>query len=184
MATSEQKPLTFNKKDVMPKPIERKDPAEDMNTFRWLLYRFSDKYPPYLHRLLLNADEKYNKFHIPRMATVSTVGKRDSFMRNALHIACMNNAPVNIIELLINVYPGAMNERDKSGRIPFHTACAHHRNIYALEYMIDVTENIMLEKTTFGVSAPTKFYLLFEFCFRVLPLTRRTFLFHFFRVHR
>ena len=139
-------------KDFLKPKTDNKSPGDEMKWYQWVRYRFSKKYPPYLHRLLMSPSERMNKYQVPRVATVRLVRNQDYFMRNALHIACANNASVSIIELLINIYPEAMNQRDKSGRLPFHTACAHHRNLYALEYMIDCTENLVLEKTAFGVS--------------------------------
>ena len=140
-------------KEVLRPKIDHNIPGDEMKWHQWMRYRFSKKYPPYLHRLLMNPSDRMHKYQVPRVATYRSVSRHDYFMRNALHIACANNAPVSIVELLIHIYPGAMNERDKSGRLPFHTACAHHRNLYVLEYMIDCTENLMLEKTAFGVSS-------------------------------
>ncbi len=43
--------------------------------------------------------------------------------RTPLHVACENNAPLPVVQLLVQAYPEAFQACDKNGWTPLHLAC-------------------------------------------------------------
>jgi len=55
----------------------------------------------------------------------------------AFHVACRTAAPVEILELLLQEYPGAMQIADNSGCFPLHCACqARTPSLAVLQFLL------------------------------------------------
>jgi ankyrin repeat protein len=40
-----------------------------------------------------------------------------------LHHACLNNASLDVIQLLVETWPDAVKEKNNKGQLPLHHAC-------------------------------------------------------------
>jgi hypothetical protein len=121
---------------------------------------------------------------IQELATKRRVRKRDQFQRNALHIAvrssckflcfscsaphlfpsyfsqCMNQPSLEVVHMLIELYPKAVEEHDKIGRLPLHLACSHNASFDVIEYLVQKYPEGVVELTDRGVRG-----LVTDFCF-------------------
>jgi hypothetical protein len=116
---------------------------------------------------------------IEELATKRRVRKRDQLQRNALHIAvcssrsfstilllrlslshrapslfrsqCMNQPPLEVVHMLIELYPKAVEEHDKIGRLPLHLACSHQASLDVIDYLVQKYPAAIVELSDRGV---------------------------------
>lgn len=62
--------------------------------------------------------------------------REDAFHRVPLHIACLTNASVDVVECLLRYYPEGARCKDSIGRLPIHYACAHDVEEEIIEMLI------------------------------------------------
>lgn len=127
----------------------------------WPFKRAPRKAPP-LHRALENSStadgvhsndtDERNLLLVEELASKRRVKKKDSFQRNALHIACMHQPQIETVMLLIDVYPKAVKQPDKVGRLPLHTACANQASLEVVDYLWRQDHETVFEVTDRGVS--------------------------------
>ena len=73
--------------------------------------------------------------------------------RYALHIACQNNASVDVVKLLINMYPDALSLKDKFGLLPIHFACSDDASMEVIKLLLRSAPNSIFQKDTRGWTA-------------------------------
>lgn len=123
------------------------------------------KRAPLFHRVLgkdenlVEDDQAYQNL-IDDLATKRRVRKKDSFGRNALHIACMNCPDIMLLRKLVDLHPSSLEEPDKVGRLPLHTACSNGADLEAIVFLVDQHPNSIYETTDRGVSEKGKFVFI------------------------
>ena len=75
------------------------------------------------------------------------VGGITNKLNTPLHEACKHGAPIQVIELLIDRFPGALCERNAKGELPIDRARAHGKKVM-----------IFLEKAMSLSTLPEDFY--------------------------
>ena len=103
-----------------------------------------------LEREDLDDDERVERVRL--FATPSRIARRDESKRNALHIACGHRPSIEIVELLIALYPPCKQELDKTSRYPLHVACGHQASLEVVEYLAKKDPDYIKAQTSFGVS--------------------------------
>ena len=107
---------------------------------------------PRLHRILQIQDDSKQKQIVPEMCTDEAVRQLDHFERNAVHVAVANpHTTLETMDILLEMYPHALEEYDKGGRLPFHVAVSHQTSRQFLQYLLDYYPESMKERTKFGV---------------------------------
>jgi ankyrin repeat protein len=90
---------------------------------------------------------------VEELATQHRVRKKDSFHRNALHIACLYQPTLERIMFLHELYPRGITETDKVGRLPLHTACANQASLDVIRYLIEQDPESIFDVTDRGTNA-------------------------------
>jgi ankyrin repeat protein len=77
---------------------------------------------------------------------------------------CAHQPTLELVQLLYERYPMAVDEADQVGRLPLHTACSNHADVRVVEYLLEVFPDAIHETTDRGVRA------LFSFVSRFVSI--------------
>jgi hypothetical protein len=64
---------------------------------------------------------------------------------------CLNQPSLELVQMLVELYPKAVEECDKAGRLPLHTACANRASLDVIQYLVGQYAEGVLEMTDRGV---------------------------------
>jgi hypothetical protein len=76
---------------------------------------------------------------------------------------CAHQPTLELVQLLYERYPMAVDEADQVGRLPLHTACSNRADVRVVEYLLEVFPDAIHETTDRGVRA--RFFFCFSYCF-------------------
>jgi hypothetical protein len=65
------------------------------------------------------------------------VKEKDSFGSVPLHYASENNAPLDVIQWLVEMWPDAVREKDSDGCLPLHRACTANAPLDVIQLLVD-----------------------------------------------
>ena len=74
-----------------------------------------------------------------------------------LHYACKRNAPLEVLEFLIQQYPASVKEKDNQGKLPLHYACKNNAPIQVLEFLVQQYPDSFKEKSYYCKRLPLHF---------------------------
>mmetsp|Transcript_13514 Transcript_13514/g.19332 ORF Transcript_13514/g.19332 Transcript_13514/m.19332 type:complete len:238 (+) Transcript_13514:64-777(+) len=63
------------------------------------------------------------------------------FQRNILHIACRNDVSLELMRLIIKLFPDSANEEDKLGRVPLHYSCNNGSKEENVDLLLEACKN-------------------------------------------
>jgi hypothetical protein len=75
-------------------------------------------------------------------------------------VQCLNQPSLEVVHMLVELYPKAVEEHDKIGRLPLHLACSNHASFDVVEYIVEKYPEGVIELTDRGVSPYLKLCLL------------------------
>lgn len=64
---------------------------------------------------------------------------------------CLNQPALETVQMLVELYPEAVQEADKVGRLPLHSACSNQASLAVLEYLVEQFPESVCEITDRGV---------------------------------
>jgi len=70
-----------------------------------------------------------------------------------LHVACRNNAPINVIQALIEAWPGTL-QSEAADRLPLHEACTCALSLPTIELLVEAWPESIQKATTDGCLLP------------------------------
>ena len=70
--------------------------------------------------------------------------------RLPIHEACINNAPVNLLEALLQAYPESVAATDLTKRLPLHHAAAHGADPRVVEFLVKACPGAVNATDTYG----------------------------------
>jgi len=62
----------------------------------------------------------------------ASVKKNESWERLSLHCACEKNAPLQVLEFLVQKYPDSVKKKETWGKLPLHCACENNAPLQVL----------------------------------------------------
>jgi len=112
-------------KRAMCRAISENEPIEVIQSMLeetpdWLA-RHGELYSVVQHALIVNAGSPILKLLIEHDPKCTQQSFRDVQL---LHVACIRNAPLDIIQLLLKLNPDAIRATDPDGMLPLHYACS------------------------------------------------------------
>ena len=87
---------------------------------------------------------------IKTITNISSAKEKDTEGNLSLHLACKNNAPLDVVKLLVETYPDAVKENNKREELPLHLACRNNVPLDVIKLLVESYPDSIKEKNREG----------------------------------
>jgi len=79
-------------------------------------------------------------------AVRATIKDKSSPKQLPLHVACGRNAPIGVLEFLVQQYPASVKKCDSDNCLPLHYICFHNASLDVVRYLVELYPDSVKEQ--------------------------------------
>lgn len=64
-----------------------------------------------------------------------------------LHSACAQNSPLDVVQMLVKLWPDAVKVKTNYGDLPLHIACESNKSMEVIQFLVETWPDAVKEKT-------------------------------------